>query len=135
MVIKSIDVSEKFSKYSISDRCDSIFTSIILCNKRITLEKLESQYYVGKSLILNDINYMNEKYLYRFDVKFETSYKFIEIVGTEIKIQAICIDYICEARSVIEYFKSYDKSMSDYCYKGLVVSILVFVDRFKNRNM
>lgn len=99
----------KVYKYSIEERRIKILFKLLKnSNKYITIESLSEKYYVGKSSIVNDLNYISEKLLGN-TLKIVKSRQGTRIVGDEQDIRAKIVQLV-ENYSFI----SADDNLIDY---------------------
>jgi len=142
---------ENQDKFSPSIRRQEFFKKLFLSSEKISLQELAFQYYVSKSSILNDLEYISmitEKY----NVKISTIDNRITIVGEELSIQSAAVSFLLsesnkekgqvylEAYFDPKMFKRvsaiytdikerYFHDLSDYYDQSLFATILVQISR------
>lgn len=98
----------KVSKYSLKERRIKILFKLLKNSKTyISLEKLSEKYYVGKSSIVNDLNYIKENLLGN-NLKLSRSRKGTRIIGEEADIRSKIVT-ILESYSFIS-----DEDITEY---------------------
>ena len=152
--VNSLKRVETENIFDIDVRRQNLFIELVLQGNSISLQDTAEEYFVSKSAILNDLEFLSKKYLSKFYVFFETIDKRIYTVGTEKNIQAAIID--CLLNTLIKntklelksYFDSdtYDVilqlltdkkiihniHMADYYKQALLVTLLVISCRLEN---
>lgn len=70
--LKEIETDNKFD---IDVRRRNLFINIIVKGKGVSLQNIAEEYYVSKTAILNDLDYLTKSYLKQFHVSFKTTDK------------------------------------------------------------
>lgn len=77
----------------VESRRKQLFVDLVLFGNSISLQKTSEQYYVSKSSILYDLEFLRKKFLIKYHVNIETDYdKKIKLTGTEENIQLAIIN-------------------------------------------
>lgn len=152
--VNSLKRVETENIFDIDVRRQNLFIELVLNGRSISLQDMAEEYFVSKSAILNDLEFLSKKYLSKFHVFFETINKRIQLVGTEKNIQAAIIDCLLntlikdtklELKSYFN-FDTYDTvlelfrnkkiinniHMADYYKQALLVTLLVISCRLEN---
>lgn len=148
--LKEIETDNKFD---IDVRRRNLFINIIVKGKGVSLQNIAEEYYVSKTAILNDLDYLTKSYLKQFHVSFKTTDKKIIAVGSEFNIQSAAIDYLLNTITfhkvpfvdffgndlydlILEVFNdiiSFNNiQITDYYKNAFNVTLLVFIYRNKH---
>lgn len=148
--LKEIETDNKFD---IDIRRRNLFINIIVKGKGVSLQNIAEEYYVSKTAILNDLDYLTKSYLKQFHVSFKTTDKKIIAVGSEFNIQSAAIDYLLNTITfhkvpfvdffgndlydlILEVFNdiiSFNNiQITDYYKNAFTVTLLVFIYRNKH---
>ncbi|WP_281522124.1 BglG family transcription antiterminator [Dubosiella newyorkensis] len=79
--------------YDIENRRIRLFLDLVLLGQSVSLQKTSENYFVSKSSILNDLDYLRKNYLAKFHIDIVTdSRKKMKVIGSEENIQFAAID-------------------------------------------
>lgn len=144
---------ESENRFDIDVRRRNLLIDIIVKGKGVSLQNIAQEYYVSKTAILNDLEYLTKNFLKKFHVSFKMNDKKIIAVGSEFNIQSAAIDYLLNTITfskvpftdifgddlynlVIMIFKKIISNkniqITDYYKNAFIITLLVFVCRNKN---
>lgn len=145
----------KIEDYSPERRRIDIIKNLLLYSQRITLEDMSNKYYISKTSLYNDIDYINK--ILKGKVKIISDSKGIYKIGEEIEVQNAIIDVIFHFSNlnselsfksvlilffgqklveevykiIFQDYRSLIAGISEYYIQSLLSSVIVQVTRLK----
>lgn len=139
----------------VESRRKQLFVDLVLFGNSLSLQKTAEHYYVSKSSILNDLEFLRKEFLRKYHVNIETDFdKKISLTGTEENIQLAIINAFISTIFKKEKEQAYlifDKKLNlvisdmldnseiidlngfaDYYRQALKITLFIFVTRIEN---
>lgn len=154
-IINSCDESFTNQGLDVESRRIQLFVDLVLFGNSISLQKTSEQYYVSKSSILNDLEFLRKRFLRKYHVNIETDFdKKIRLTGTEENIQLAIINAFINTILKKEKEQTYSifnekinsvinnmlenseiidlNGFADYYRQALKITLFIFVTRIEN---